>query len=60
MFSWKRTNLNPIAPSIQAVNQSTWRKLPLGVDEATDEILAAVATTNDFHDGWSIVMHSNV
>ncbi len=29
----------------------TWRKLHLGVDEATGEILAAVATTNDFHDG---------
>lgn len=28
----------------------TWRKLHLGVDEATGEILAAVATTNDFHD----------
>lgn len=29
----------------------TWRKLHLGVDEATGEILAAVATTNDVHDG---------
>lgn len=29
----------------------TWRKLHLGVDEATGEILAAVATTNDYHDG---------
>jgi hypothetical protein len=29
----------------------TWRKLHLGVDEATGEILGAVATTNDFHDG---------
>ncbi len=29
----------------------TWRKLHLGVDEATGEILAAVATTNDCHDG---------
>jgi hypothetical protein len=29
----------------------TWRKLHLGVDKATGEILAAVATTNDFHDG---------
>jgi transposase len=29
----------------------TWRKLHLGVDEATGEILAAVATTNNFHDG---------
>ena len=29
----------------------TWLKLHLGVDEATGEILAAVATTNDFHDG---------
>lgn len=28
----------------------SWRKLHLGVDEATGEILAAVATTNDFHD----------
>jgi hypothetical protein len=29
----------------------TWRKLHQGVDEATGEILAAVATTNDYHDG---------
>lgn len=29
----------------------TWRKLHLGVDEATGEILAAVATTHDFPDG---------
>jgi hypothetical protein len=29
----------------------TWRKLHLGVDEETGEILAAVVTTNDFHDG---------
>ncbi len=29
----------------------TWRKLHLGVDEATGEILAAVVTTNDCHDG---------
>ena len=29
----------------------TWRKLHLGVDEATGEILAAVVTTNDMHDG---------
>ncbi len=29
----------------------TWRKLHLGVDEATGEILAAVVTTNDYHDG---------
>jgi hypothetical protein len=29
----------------------TWRKLHLGVDEATGEILAAVVTTNDIHDG---------
>ena len=29
----------------------TWRKLHLGVDEATGEILAAVVTTNDVHDG---------
>lgn len=29
----------------------TWRKLHLGVDEATGEILAAVVTTNNFHDG---------
>ncbi len=28
----------------------TWRKLHLGVDEATGEILAAVVTTNDVHD----------
>ena len=29
----------------------TWRKLHLGVDEATGEILAAVVTTNDITDG---------
>jgi transposase len=29
----------------------TWRKLHLGVDESTGEILAAVVTTNDVHDG---------
>ncbi|MDX2239469.1 MAG: IS5 family transposase, partial [Leptolyngbyaceae cyanobacterium bins.302] len=29
----------------------TWRKLHLGVDEATGEILAAVVTPNDVHDG---------
>ena len=29
----------------------TWRKLHLGVDESTGEILAAVVTTNDHHDG---------
>ena len=29
----------------------TWRKLHLGVDEATGEILSAVVTTNDIHDG---------
>jgi hypothetical protein len=29
----------------------TWRKLHLGVDEATGEILAAVVSTNDVHDG---------
>lgn len=28
----------------------TWRKLHLGVDEATNEIVAAVVTTNDFAD----------
>lgn len=28
----------------------TWRKLHLGVDEASGEILAAVVTTNDYHD----------
>jgi hypothetical protein len=28
----------------------TWRKLHLGVDEATGEILAGVVTTNDVHD----------
>lgn len=28
----------------------TWRKLHLGVDEATGEIVAAAATTNDFSD----------
>lgn len=29
----------------------TWRKLHLGVDEATGEILAAVVTSNGVHDG---------
>ncbi|MEP0916024.1 IS5 family transposase [Leptolyngbya sp. DQ-M1] len=29
----------------------TWRKLHLGVDEATGEILAAVVTSNTVHDG---------
>jgi hypothetical protein len=29
----------------------TWRKLHLGIDEATGEILAVVVTTNDYHDG---------
>lgn len=29
----------------------TWRKLHLGVDEATGEILAVVVTGNDTHDG---------
>jgi hypothetical protein len=29
----------------------TWRKLHLGVDEATGEILAAVVTGNETHDG---------
>ena len=29
----------------------TWRKLHLGVDEATGEIISAVVTTNDSHDG---------
>lgn len=29
----------------------TWRKLHLGVDESTGEILAAVVTTNNVHDG---------
>ncbi len=29
----------------------TWRKLHVGVDEATGEILAAVVSTNDGHDG---------
>ena len=28
----------------------TWRKLHLGVDEATGEIVAAVCTTNDVQD----------
>ena len=28
----------------------TWRKLHLGVDETTGEILSAVVTTNDYHD----------
>lgn len=29
----------------------TWRKLHLGVDESSGEILAAIVTTNDVHDG---------
>jgi Transposase DDE domain len=29
----------------------TWRKLHLGIDEATGEILAAVVTTSDVYDG---------
>lgn len=29
----------------------TWRKLHLGVDESTGEMVAAVVTTNDVHDG---------
>ncbi len=29
----------------------TWRKLHLGIDEATGEIIAAVVTPNDVHDG---------
>ena len=29
----------------------TWRKLHVGVDEATGEIITAAATTNDFSDG---------
>jgi len=29
----------------------TWRKLHLGVDEASGEIIASVLTTNDFGDG---------
>jgi transposase len=29
----------------------TWRKLHLGIDESTGEIIAAVVTTNDVHDG---------
>lgn len=34
------------------ISQSrTWRKLHLGVDKATGEILAAVVTTNAVHDG---------
>ena len=28
----------------------TWRKLHLGIDEATGEIMVAEVTTNDFHD----------
>ena len=28
----------------------TWRKLHLGIDETTGEIISAVATTNDYHD----------
>jgi hypothetical protein len=33
------------------IKRRTWCKLHLGVDEVTGEILAAVVTTNDFHDG---------
>lgn len=29
----------------------TWRKLHLGIDEETQEIVASVVTTNDVHDG---------
>src|SRR6202046_5970797 len=29
----------------------TWRKLHLGIDEASGEIIASVITTNDFGDG---------
>ena len=28
----------------------TWRKLHLGIDEITQEIVASVVTTNDIHD----------
>ncbi len=28
----------------------TWRKLHLGIDETTGEIISAVVTTNDYHD----------
>ena len=28
----------------------TWRKLHLGIDESTGEIISAVVTTNDYHD----------
>jgi transposase len=32
----------------------TWRKLHLGIDEATGEILAALVSTNDMHDGSAL------
>lgn len=33
----------------------TWRKLHLGIDEETGEILSAVVTTNDVHDGEVLI-----
>lgn len=33
----------------------TWRKLHLGIDESTGEILSAVVTTNDVHDSEVLV-----
>ncbi len=32
------------------VKRRTWRKLHLGIDERTGEIVGAVVTTNDYHD----------
>ena len=31
-------------------HRRTWRKVHVGVDEASGEIVAAVVTTNDYHD----------
>ena len=35
----------------KASKRRTWRKLHLGVDEASGEILAAVVSSNDLSDG---------
>jgi len=35
----------------KASKRQTWRKLHLGVDEASGEILAAVVSSNDLSDG---------
>jgi Transposase DDE domain len=42
-------NGKPVAHGIS--KRRTWRKLHLGVDEATGEIVAMVVTTNDMADG---------